>query len=71
MSGPIPLPDLNLKVDQTAQSGAGGGNAVGGATSDWVVTYGAASSVSKGFNVPTWVWVALAVAGVLYMKKRG
>lgn len=63
----VPIPNLN--VSQTANSGAGGGNAVGGATSDWIVSYG--GGVSSGQSIPTWVWVAGIVLGALWIKKRG
>lgn len=65
----MPIPNMNL--NQTAQSGAGGGNSVGGATSDWIVSYGGAANVGGAMNVPTWVWVALAVGGLLWLKRKG
>lgn len=68
MAGPMPIPPLNLNTSQQASSGAGGGNAVGGATSDWVVSYG--GGVSTGQAIPTWVWVAGIVLGAWWIKKR-
>lgn len=66
----VPIPPLNLNLANTANSGAGGGNAVGGATSDWIVNYGG-GGVSTGQAVPTWVWVAGIVLGAWWIKKRG
>lgn len=65
----MPIPPLNLNTSQQASSGAGGGNSVGGATSDWVVSYG--GGVSTGQAIPTWVWAAAIVLGAWWIKKRG
>lgn len=61
----------SMSNQQSASSGASGGS-VGGATSDWIVSYGGGGvSSGSGATVPTWVWVAALVLGAVWIKKRG
>lgn len=57
-------------MSASSSSGATGGTA-GGGNSDWNVNFGGGDISGGGLSIPWWFWAGIALAAVVWAKKKG